>query len=83
MHNSNSMWKSLKLLLPRKLKSVAKSYIINDVLETNPKAIAADFNDFFVSVCESLMEAFVYLFSNIEYQNILAIKFQKLNHHRF
>ncbi len=59
MHNSKSLWKSLKLLLPSKLKSVAKSFIINDVLEINPKAIATAFNDFYVSIGESLAEAFV------------------------
>ncbi len=59
MHNSKSLWKSLKLLLLSKLKSVAKSFIINDVLETNPKGIATAFNDSFLSIGESLVEAFV------------------------
>ncbi len=47
MHNSESLWKSLKFLLPSKLKSVAKSFIINDVLETNPKNIPTAFIDLF------------------------------------
>ncbi len=59
MHNSKSLWKSLKLLPPSKLKSVAKSFIINDVHENNPKSIATVLNDCFLSIGESLCKAFV------------------------
>ncbi len=76
----------LKLLLPSELNSVAKSFIINDVLETNPKTIATAFNDVFVSISESLAEPFVggeaFVFEH-RVPNILTIKFQKLNHHMF
>ncbi len=46
-------------LLPSKLKNVAKSFIINDVFENNPKAIATALKDCFVNIGESLVEAFV------------------------
>ncbi len=59
MHNSECLWKSLKLLLPNKPKSAAKSYIITDVLESNPNALANAFNVFLVIIGESLAEAFM------------------------
>ncbi len=74
MHNSKILWKSLKLLLPSKLKSVAKSFIINDVLETNPKAIATAFNEMSFSIGESLAEAFVGCEAFLGYSNV---KYQK------
>ncbi len=70
MHNSKSLWKSLKLLLPSKLESVAKSFIINDVFENNPNAIPTAFNDFLLVLVKALWKLLwlvKHLFSNVEY----------------
>ncbi len=71
MHNSKSLWNSLKLLLLSKLKRVAKYFIINDELETNPKAIATAFTDFLlvsVIALQKLLWVVKHLFLNVEYQ---------------
>ncbi len=36
MHNSKSLWKILKLLLPGKHKNGAQSFVVNGVFETDP-----------------------------------------------
>ncbi len=86
MHNSKSLLQSLKLLQPNKLKSVAKSFIINDMLETKPKVIASVLNKHDFGISESLAEPFVsdeaFLFE-FRVAKILARKFQKFNHHKF
>ena len=56
--DSKTLWKSLRLVLPSKIKTAAQSFLINGVLQTNPKAIAEAFNNFFVKIGESLAEAF-------------------------
>ncbi len=70
---------NLKAIINDVLETNPKD-IINDVLETNPKASAAAFNHFFVSIGESLVEAFVGGEAFV-FERILAIRFQKLNHH--
>ena len=45
--DSKALWKSLKVILPGKVKAAALSFIINGTMETNPKSIAQAFNDFF------------------------------------
>ncbi len=46
MHNSKSLWKILKLLLPGKHKNGAQSFVVNGELETDPKVVATVFNNF-------------------------------------
>ena len=57
--DSKALWKSLKIILPGKVKAAALSFVVNGNIETNPKTIAQAFNDFFVQIGESLAEAFV------------------------
>ncbi len=58
MHNSKSLWKTLELLLPSKRKNGAQSFVVNGVFETDSKVVATVFNNIFVKIGESLVEAF-------------------------
>ena len=50
--DSKTLWKSLRLVLPSKIKTAAQSFLINGVLQTIPKVIAEAFNNFFVKIGE-------------------------------
>ncbi len=58
MHNSKSLWKTLKLLLPGKHKNGAQSFVVNGVFETDPKVVATAFNNVFVKIGENIVDAF-------------------------
>ncbi len=47
MHNSKSLQKTVKLLLPGKHKNGAQSFVVNGVFETDPKVVATAFNNLF------------------------------------
>lgn len=86
IRNSKSLLRGLKLLLTSKLKSDAKSFIINNMLETNPKSIPTACNDFLlasVKALQKLLWVVKHLVLNVECQPILAVRFQKLNPHMF
>ncbi len=58
MHDNKKSNKKLKNVDIKQIQNCKKSLIINDVLETNIMAIATAFDNFFVSICRNLVEAF-------------------------